>query len=54
MVFDKEMAKRVAEVIHSDRLVLVKVQAELVDLVLVQVYMPSSEHPEVDSDDLYE
>ena len=39
MILDGETAKRVTKIVqHSDRLILVKIQAEPVDLVVVQIY----------------
>jgi exonuclease III len=50
-----ETAKRVTKVKqHSDRLILVKIQADPVDLVIVQVYMPTSDHSDEEVEELYE
>lgn len=55
VILDRDVAKRVTKVIqHSDRLLLVKVQAEPVDLVIIQVYMPTADHAEDEVEGLYE
>jgi len=55
VILDQEAAKRVVKVIqHSDRLILVKVQAEPVDLVFIQIYMPTTEHDDSEVEELYD
>ena len=55
IILDKEMAKRVLKVeMVSDRIILVKIQAEPVDLVIVQVYMPTSAHGDDEVEEMYE
>src|SRR3989454_1468360 len=55
IVLDCETAKRVVEVEqYSDRVLMVKLQAEPVDIVLVQVYMPTSEHDDEEIETMYE
>jgi endonuclease/exonuclease/phosphatase family metal-dependent hydrolase len=55
VILDGEVAKRVIEVVQrSDRILLVKLQAEPVDIAIVQVYMPTSAHDEQDVEDMYE
>src|SRR5207245_8643834 len=55
IVLDCETAKRVIEVEqYSDRVSIVKLQAEPVDIVLVQVYMPTSEHDDEEIETMYE
>lgn len=55
VLLNKEMGNRVTKVIqHSDRLMLVKIQAEPVNLVIIQVYMPTSDHSEEEVEELYE
>ena len=40
MLVDEDTAKRATKVIqHSDRIILVKIQALLVDIVLIQIYI---------------
>ena len=41
-MLDEETGKRVKKVVqHSDRVILVKIEAEPRDIVTVQVYMPT-------------
>lgn len=55
ILLDKEVAKRVTKVDkHSDRLIMVKVQAEPVDMVIIQVYMPTTGHDENEIEEMYE
>ena len=52
---DNKTSKRVTTVVqHSDRLILVKIQAEPVDIVSIQVYTPTSSHSEEEVEDAYE
>ena len=52
---DKKVAKRVTTVVqHSDRLILVRIQAEPADIVVIQVYMPTSDHSDEEVEDVYE
>jgi exonuclease III len=54
IVLDKEMAKRVLKVdMVSDRIISVKIQADPVDLVIFQVYMPTSAHEDDEVDEIY-
>ena len=55
VILDGETAKRVTKIVqHSDRLILVKIQAEPVDLVVIQIYMPTSDHEDEEVEELYE
>ena len=40
-------------VLHSERLILVKLKAEPVDLVIIQVYMPTSAHEDTEVEEIY-
>ncbi|CAF4403007.1 unnamed protein product [Didymodactylos carnosus] len=43
IILDEKTGQRVKKVVqHSDRLILVKIEAQPVDIVIVQVYMPTS------------
>jgi len=39
---------------HCDRLIMVKLQAQPVDMVIIQVYMPTSKHEDEEVDDIYD
>ena len=55
IILDKEMGKRVTKVVqHSDRLLLERLQAEPVDVVLMQVYMPTTNAEDEDIEMMYE
>lgn len=55
VLLDSEMAKRVESVIqHSDRIIMVKLKAEPVDIVVIQVYMPTTDHDDEQVDEVYE
>ena len=55
IILDKEMAKRVLKVdMVSDRLISVKIHADPVDLMIIQVYMPTSAHDDDEVDEIYD
>ena len=54
VMLDKETATRVVHIDRcSDRMMVVKIQAVPVDMIVVQVYMPTSAHDEEEIDDMY-
>ncbi|CAF1140811.1 unnamed protein product [Didymodactylos carnosus] len=55
IILDEKTGKRVNKVVqHSDRLILVKIEAKPVDIVIVQVYMPTSAGDDEEVDKVYE
>ena len=55
VLLDSMSAKRVLKVVCvSDRLMMVKVTADPVDMVIIPVYLPTSDHDDVDVDQIYE
>ena len=55
VILDKEAGRRVTQVERcSDRLMIVKLKAEPVDMILIQVYMPTSDHEDDEIEELYE
>ena len=55
ILLDKEFAKRVIKMdAISDRLMLVKIKAEPVDMVVIQVYLPTSDYDDEEIEKLYE
>ena len=55
IIIDEETAERIVEVEKcSDRLIIVKVNATPVDMVLIQVYMPTTTHEDDEVEETYE
>lgn len=55
VILDKRTAASVVKVSYEgDRLMLVKLRGKPTDIVIVQVYMPTSEHKEEEVEDMYE
>ena len=54
VMFDEERANRIIEVEQcSDRLMMIKVSVTPVDMVLIQVYMPTTTHADEDIEGMY-
>ena len=55
VLFDQEVGSRVTKIVpHSDRLLLVRIKADPVDIVLLQVYMPTTEAEDEEIELMYE
>ena len=55
ILLDRETSMRVKKIVlQNDRLLLLKIQAEPADLVIIQVYMPTSTHEDIEVEELYE
>ena len=55
IIIDGETSKRVIKIVqHSDRVLLLRIEAEPVDLVVVQVYMPTTEEDDEEIESKYE
>jgi len=55
VILGKEVGRRVTKVVqHSDRLLLIRLKAEPVDVVLLQVYMPTSNAADEEIEHMYE
>ena len=55
ILFDKEVAERITEREKiSDRLMMVKVSAEPVDIVLIQVYIPTLKYEDEEVEQIYD
>ena len=53
IILDKEMVKRVLKVyMVSDRIISVKIQADPVNLMIIQGYMPTSAHDDDELDEI--
>ena len=54
-VLDRETSMRVTKIVlQNDRLLLVKIQGEPADLVIIQVFMPTSTHEDNEVEEMYE
>ena len=55
LLLDKDTADSVTKVIyHSDRLLLVRLKGKPIDIVIIVVYMPTSDHPDDEVDKIYD
>ena len=55
LILDEEVGRRVIEVNQvSDRLIMIKINAKPVDVVLIQVYMPTTEYEDEEIEEMYE
>ncbi len=55
VVIHKDYARRITKIVqHSDRIILVKVEGDPADIIIIQVYMPTSQHDEAEIDQLYD
>ena len=55
ILLDRETSMRVTKIVlQNDHLLLVKIQAEPADLVIIQVYMPTSTHEDNEVEEMYE
>ena len=55
ILLDKDTEKRIIEIKQvSGRILVVKVKSEPVNVVFIQVYMPTSEHDENELDEMYD
>jgi exonuclease III len=43
----------VKKIIYNDRIIVIKLQAEPINILTMQVYMPTSEHEDDEVDELY-
>ena len=55
LLFEEKIARHVKTIErHGDRLIMVTIEADPMDLVILQVYMPTSSHTEEEVDKMYE
>lgn len=55
VMMDNETAKSVLEIQYcSDRLMMVKIKAEPVNVIIIQVYMPTSDHEDDEIEEMYD
>ena len=43
----------VKKIVNSDRIIAIKLESELINILMMQVYMPKSEHDDGEVDELY-
>jgi len=43
----------VKKIVYNDRIIAIKLQAELINILMIQVYMPTSEHEDDEVEELY-
>jgi hypothetical protein len=51
--FRKRTAANILGIILSDRIIAIKLQAKPINILMIQVYMPTSEHEDDDVEELY-
>jgi exonuclease III len=44
----------VKKIVYKDRIIAIKLQAEPIDILMMQLYMPTSEHEDADVEELYD
>ena len=55
MLLDREVGKRVIKIVqHSDRILLIRIKAEPVDIVILQIYMPTTDANDEEIELIYE
>ena len=55
IILNQDQAEKVVKIQQvNDRILLVKLQAEPMDIVIIQVYMPTSQHEDKEIEDMYE
>ena len=43
----------VKKIVYNDRIIAIKLQAEMINILMIQVYMPISEHEDDEVEELY-
>ena len=55
VLLDREVGKRVIKIVqHSDRILLIRIKAEPVDIVILQIYMPTTDADDEEIELIYE
>jgi len=54
MVHKSIVRSVVKKIVYNDRIITIKVQAELINILMTQVYMPVSEHEDDEVEELYD
>ena len=44
----------VKKIVYNDRIIAIKLQAEPINILMIQVYMPTSEHEDDEVEELYD
>jgi len=53
VVHKSVMRSVVKKIVYNDRIIAIKVQAEPINILMIQVYMPTSEHENDEAEELY-
>jgi len=53
MVVHKSVARSVKKIVYNDIIIAIKLQAEPTNILMMQVYMPPSEHEDDEMEELY-
>ena len=54
IVLHKSVVRSVVKkIVYNDRIIAIKLQAELINILMIQVYMPTSEHEDDEIEELY-
>jgi len=53
VVHKSVMGSVVKKIVYNDRIIAIKVQAEPINILMIQVYMPTSEHEDDEVEELY-
>jgi len=49
----RALALGVESIVYNDRIIAIKVQAEPINILMIQVYMPASDHEDDEVEELY-
>jgi exonuclease III len=53
MVVHKSIVRSVKRIVYNDRIIAIKVQAKLISILMIQVYMPTLNHKNDEVEELY-
>jgi exonuclease III len=53
IVVHKSVVISVKKIVYNDRIIAIKLEAEPINILMIQVYMPTSEHEDDEAEELY-